>query len=176
MNPGDDDGMKPEKESPASIPDNTVDPSKDALGNLSPNIGSDTSAESQSHKDEATANSPVKEINRQDGALFLKAAERGDIRELQRYIDKVGVPVNYQDPLHQETALHIVAACRARKALRLLLKTGQINFLLRDRKGRLASEMAYLYGRDPAVARLLGIKEKKQGAAQGIKVTRRPRP
>lgn len=103
---------------------------------------------------------------------FLKAAERGNKKNVQKYIDE-GISVNFQDPLTGETALHIAAACHARKVLRVLLKTDQCDFLLRDKQGRLASEMAFLYGRDVAVARLLGKKERKQGEAQGIKVTRR---
>jgi len=58
--------------------------------------------------------------------------------------------------------------------LRGLLKTGDCDFLLRDNRGRLPSEMAYLYGEDVAVARLLGNKERKQAKEQGIKLTRRP--
>lgn len=85
-----------------------------------------------------------------------------------------GFGVNEQDKNTGETALHIAAACRAHKVLKVLLETEKCDFLLRDKKGRLASEMAYLHGNDPAVARLLGIKERKQGDAQGIKVTRRP--
>ena len=107
------------------------------------------------------------------GKEFLQAAEHGNAKKLQAFIAD-GFPVNYQDPRSQETALHIVAACQARKALRVLLDTGEVDFLLRDRKGRLASEMAAVFGEDLAVARLLRIHEKKQGAAQGIKVTRRP--
>ena len=109
------------------------------------------------------------------GAAFLTAAETGNPIEVGAFI-KHGFPVDYQDPQTGETALHIVAACQARKALRVLLKSEECDFLLRDNQGRLPSEMAYLYGRDPAVARLLSIKERKQAEAKGIKLTRRPPP
>ena len=109
------------------------------------------------------------------GAAFLTAAETGNPIEVGAFI-KHGFPVDYQDPQTGQTALHIVAACQARKALRVLLKSKECDFLLRDNQGRLASEMAYLYGRDPAVARLLSIKERKQAEAAGIKLTRRPPP
>ena len=108
-------------------------------------------------------------------AAFLRAAETGNPVEIDAFI-KDGFPVDYQDPHSGQTALHIVAACRARKALRVVLKSDECDFLLRDNQGRLASEMAYLYGRDPAVARLLGIKERKQAERLGIKLTRRPKP
>lgn len=107
------------------------------------------------------------------GRTFLKAAEQGDADSLLAFIHE-GFPVNYQDPRTGETALHIAAACQARPALRAILKTGECDFLIRDRQGRLSSEMAYVYGEDVAVARLLGNKERKQADAQGIRLTRRP--
>ena len=107
------------------------------------------------------------------GNEFLHTAERGDAQKLQIYIDE-GFPATWQDPETGETALHIVAACQARNALRVLLKNNKCDFLLRDAQGRLPSEMAYLHGNDPATARLLGNKERKQAEAQGVKLTFRP--
>jgi ankyrin repeat protein len=105
---------------------------------------------------------------------FLEAAERGNEDALQIFIEE-GFPVTWQDPENGSTALHIATACQARGVFRVLLKNNDMDFLLRDHKGRLASEMAYLYGDDVAVARLLGNKERKQADAQGIKLTRRPK-
>jgi len=107
------------------------------------------------------------------GREFLQAAERGNAPMVGAYIEE-GFPANFQDRLTLETALHVSAAARARRVLRVLLDCGLCNFLLRDKGGRLASELAYLFGHDPAAARLLGIKERKQAEAQGIKLTRRP--
>ena len=107
------------------------------------------------------------------GREFLQAAERGNAPMVGAYIEE-GFPPNFQDRLTLETALHISAAARARSVLRVLLDCGLCNFLLRDKGGRLASELAYLFGKDPAAARLLGIKESKQAEARGIKLTRRP--
>ena len=107
------------------------------------------------------------------GREFLKAAERGNAPMVGAFIEE-GFPANYQDRQSDETALHVSAATRARKVLRVLIECGLCNFLLRDKGGRLASELAYLFGHDPAAARLLGIKERKQAEAQGIKLTRRP--
>jgi len=104
---------------------------------------------------------------------FFEALWRGDPEGLQSVLDK-GFPINFRDPQTGATALHILASGGARPALRVLLRAGGCDFLVRDYKGRLASELAYLYGRDPAMARLLGNKERIQGEAQGIKVTRRP--
>jgi hypothetical protein len=107
------------------------------------------------------------------GREFLKVAERGYAPAVAAYIAE-GFPANYQDPQTGETALHISAGTRARRVLRVLLDCGMCNFLLRDKGGRLASELAYLFGHDPAAARLLGTKERKQAEAQGITLTRRP--
>ena len=107
------------------------------------------------------------------GREFLKAAERGNAPMVGAFIEE-GFPANYQDRQSEETALHISAAVRARKVLRVLIESGLCNYLIRDKGGRLASELAYLFGHDPAAARLLGIKECKQAEAQGIKLTRRP--
>jgi hypothetical protein len=108
------------------------------------------------------------------GREFLKAVERGNAPAVGAYIEE-GFPPNYQDRQTEETALHISAGTRARKVLRVLLDCGLCNFLLRDKGGRLASELAYLFGQDPAAARLLGTKERMQAEAQGIKLTRRPK-
>lgn len=109
------------------------------------------------------------------GEEYLHAAERGDAHFFELYLS-FGMPVNYQHPKTGESALHIAAARRARHIIRSLLKTGQCDFLLRDKQGRLPSELAHLYGRDPAITRLLGLKERGQGEAQGITVTLRPKP
>ena len=109
------------------------------------------------------------------GYFLLQAAQRGNPEKLKIFVEEE-YPLDYQDPLTGETVLHILAAGRARKALRAVLKSNKIDYLLRDSKGRLASEMAYIYGRDPVVARLLRIKERKQAEAAGIKLTRRPPP
>ena len=114
-----------------------------------------------------------KDMNRL-GRDFLKAAERGNAPVVGAYIEE-GFPVNFQDRQTQETALHISAGTSARKVLRVLLDCGLCNFLLRDKGGRLASELAYLFGHDPAAARLLGTKERKQAEAQGITLARRPK-
>jgi len=107
------------------------------------------------------------------GDEFHQVAERGNPEKIKIFIEE-GFPVNWQHPMTGQTALHVVAACQARKALRALLNSGQCDFLIRDKQGRLASEIAYLNGNDPAVARLLGNKERKQAEAKGIKLTRRP--
>lgn len=107
------------------------------------------------------------------GDEFLTAARRGDVYNFEIFLS-FGMPVNYQHPQTGQTAMHLASARRARRIVRAILKTGKCDFLVRDHQGRLASELAHLYGRDPALARLLGYKERQQGDEQGVTVTLRP--
>ena len=109
------------------------------------------------------------------GREFLHACERGNPETIKIFLD-CGIDVNYQNPQTGQTALHASSAARARQAIRVLLASNQCDFLIRDNKGRLPSELAYLYGRDPALARLLGNLERKQAEGNDIKLTRRPLP
>jgi ankyrin repeat protein len=101
------------------------------------------------------------------GQAFVEAAKECNASKLQRLIDG-NAPVNFVDPTDNATALHYTAAYRARPALRVLLKSGKCDFLVRDGQGRLPSELAREYGNDDAMARLLLIKEMRQARAQGI--------
>jgi ankyrin repeat protein len=101
------------------------------------------------------------------GLKFVEAARECHAAELQRLIDR-NAPVNFLDPIDHATALHYIAAYRARPALRVVLKSGKCDFLLRDGQGRLPSQLAREYGHDDAMARLLVIKEIRQAQAQGI--------
>jgi ankyrin repeat protein len=101
------------------------------------------------------------------GLEFVEAARECNAAKLQRLLDR-NAPVNYPDPWDQATALHYIAAYRARPALRILLKSGKCDFLIRDGQGRLPSQLAREYGHDDAMARLLLIKEIRQAQARGI--------
>jgi ankyrin repeat protein len=80
----------------------------------------------------------------------------------------VGAPVNFVDPVDHATALHYAAAYGARPALRVLLNSGGCDFLIRDWKGRLPSEIAREYGRDREMAHPLLAEEMRQARRQGI--------
>ena len=107
-------------------------------------------------------------------ATFLEAADEGDDELVTDFIS-AGFPLDVTEPGTGQTALHIVAACGARRAVMMLIQSRRVDFLIRDDEGRLASEMAGVFGDDPAMARLLRIKERKQAQAQGVALTRRPR-
>jgi ankyrin repeat protein len=101
------------------------------------------------------------------GLDFVEAARECHAAKLQRLIDR-NAPVNFIDPHDRATALHYIAAYRARPALRVILKSGKCDFLIRDGQGRLPSQLAREFGHDDAMARLLLIKEIRQAQAQGI--------
>ena len=101
------------------------------------------------------------------GLEFVEAARQCHAAKLQRLIDR-NAPVNFIEPHDHATALHYIAAYRARPALRVILKSGKCDFLIRDGQGRLPSQLAREFGHDDAMARLLVIKEIRQAQAQGI--------
>lgn len=105
------------------------------------------------------------------GRDWLDAARHGENAALIAFIEE-GFPIDYSDPRTGETALHAAAGSQARPAVRLLVHRWP-DFLIRDRRGRLASELAYLYGEDPAMARLLAIRERKFAIATGRDFGRR---
>ena len=77
-------------------------------------------------------------------------------------------------PRWGDTVLHIAATRNARDVVRILVESGKCDYLIRDRQGNLPSTIAYVYGRNPALARLLSIKEKHQAEEQGIPLKYRP--
>lgn len=102
------------------------------------------------------------------GRDWLDAARHGETAALIAFIEE-GFPIDYSDPRNGETALHAAAGSQARPAVRLLTYHWP-DFLMRDRRSRLASELAYLYGEDPAMARLLAIRERRQAIASGREI------
>ncbi|MCY1464084.1 hypothetical protein D9M71_820610 [compost metagenome] len=66
------------------------------------------------------------------------------------------------------TALHYAAATGFRPCIRLLVNSGKCDYLIKDNKGRLASELAYEWGRDYAVGLLLQKKEARQAYQESL--------
>ncbi|MNF96982.1 Ankyrin repeats (3 copies) [compost metagenome] len=97
---------------------------------------------------------------------FIRNAKAGKVWDVERDIQS-GIDVNAQDKFGM-TALHYAAATGFRPCIRLLVNSGRCNYLLKDNKGRLASELAYEWGRDYAVGLLLQKKEVRQENEQDI--------
>ena len=66
------------------------------------------------------------------------------------------------------TALHHAAARGARPCIRILVASKKCDFLMRDKWGRTASDLAIEWGRDFAVARLLSKHQMRQAHARGV--------
>lgn len=64
------------------------------------------------------------------------------------------------------TALHHAAALGLRPCIRLLVGCGLCDYTLKDAQGRYASDLAIEWSTDAAVARLLGIKRRRQAFAR----------
>ena len=103
----------------------------------------------------------------EQGLALLAAAKRGDTARVETLV-RDGAPVNFIDPVHHATALHYLAAYDARRALHILMSTEKCDFLVRDWKGRLPSEIAREYGRDREMARHLLTEEMRQARRQSI--------
>ena len=101
---------------------------------------------------------------------FFRAAEKGDHVALLAFL-MAGFDPNLKRPRWHDTVLHIVATRGTRNAIRVLVESDRCDYLIRDHQGDLASKIAFLYGRNPAIARLLAIKERKQAEEQGVALT-----
>ena len=106
-------------------------------------------------------------------SAYYVAIEKGNADKLKEVLER-GFPVNYIDPITGLTALHLIAGTFARKALKVLLEWEGVDFLIRDKQGRLASEYAMVYSDDAEMALMIMEKENEQGEKMGLKVTHRP--
>ena len=85
------------------------------------------------------------------------------------------VDVNKQDD-NGMTPLHHAAAVGARSVVRMLVKSGRCNYLIQDKWGRYASDLAYEWGQDPAISRLLTIKQTQLAEELGVPACPTPKP
>ncbi|MNZ11889.1 Ankyrin repeats (3 copies) [compost metagenome] len=91
---------------------------------------------------------------------LIQKVKAGDVRAVEFEILS-GTGVNARDKFGM-TALHYAAAMGFRPCIRLLVNSGKCDYLIKDNKGRLASDLAYEWGRDAAVGLLLQKKEVRQ--------------
>jgi len=108
---------------------------------------------------------------------LIDAVVRDDALSLTRMIAD-GADINAREAGSMQTALHYAAGLGRRRALRALITCADLDFLVRDARGRLPSFLADLSGGDPAITRLLDIKETLQAAERGVDlpVISRPAP
>lgn len=106
------------------------------------------------------------------GQQLVDCARRADAFALDVMLRK-GVDVNTCDHLGM-TALHHAAAIGSRACIRLLVNCGKCDYLIRDRQGRYASDLAIEWGRDYVVGRLLSKKQAMQAHRQGVPAWQKP--
>lgn len=97
----------------------------------------------------------------QDEAL-IQAARRSSAPDTSAAIER-GANVNTKDE-NGMTALHHAAARGARGCVRVLVNSGQCDFLARDKDGRYAADLAIEGSHEYGIARLLLKKQAEQAA------------
>jgi ankyrin repeat protein len=103
---------------------------------------------------------------------FLESCRLG-LTDRVRHALEERIDVNVQDD-EGMTGLHHAAAHGARPCIRLLVNSGKCDYLIKDKYGRYASELAIEWGRDYAVARLLTKKQVQQAHRQGVPAFDKP--
>lgn len=101
------------------------------------------------------------------GLEFLKAAHEGNVERVQELIT-AEFPVNFQHPRQLTTALHEAATQDQKGVVRVLVDTGDCDYLRGDFRGRLAYNCAELFGRDPEIELLLLEKTREQAQKDGV--------
>lgn len=100
------------------------------------------------------------------GLRLIFAIHHHDAR-LAYALAEADADVNVRDE-DMMTPVHHVAALGERRCARVIFATGRCDFLVRDNAGRLPSDLAFVYARDYALARLLNTKRVQQAARIGI--------
>lgn len=97
------------------------------------------------------------------GMEFIQCARKGRVTRLAE-IARSGFNVNFVHPTHGRAAIHDIAAGGSRRLLRAFLSADDIDFLARDRDGRLPSEIAIDSNRDAVIRRFFEAKERQATA------------
>lgn len=104
--------------------------------------------------------------DRGNAMLLINCVKHGYAKSAKLRIEE-GHDVNRRDE-NGMTALHYAAALGARQCLRVLVNSGQCDYLLKDELGRYASELAFSCGKDYAVGVLLSKKQVQQAHKLGV--------
>jgi hypothetical protein len=98
--------------------------------------------------------------------MLIVAARAHSFRGIQLLLER-GADPNWQDE-QGWTALHFAASENSRTAIRLLVASGKCDYLIQDKQGRYAFELAVEWARDYAVGRLLAKKQAQQAETLGV--------
>lgn len=108
-----------------------------------------------------------------NNALFSSILSR-DVSSFKAALEAPNCDVNVQDE-DGLTPLHYAAAWGARPWIRLLVKSGKVDYLIQDRFGRYAADIAIEWTRDYAVGRLLLKHQRRQAWERGVPAWERPK-
>lgn len=98
---------------------------------------------------------------------FIGAAAIASLGNMKNALNE-GADVNTRHPRTGATALHYAASMKARAILLWLGGCAGIDYLIRDKKGRLPSALAYEVASDLVIGRYLATKQADQARARGI--------
>ena len=113
---------------------------------------------------------PPRQGTRDPIRRFFEAVITADIELLHAEYADMGDNINVQQPSTKATALHYGAAYRSRRVIKWLIGFKELDYLVRDRDGRLPSVLAHEVADDPVIGRFLAKKENEQARAQGIDI------
>ena len=104
------------------------------------------------------------------GLAFFEAAGYNDVPFGEAYIE-AGLPVNFQHPRSGKTALHETCAHAVHPDFGyMLLEAEDCDFLIRDKRGRLPYQDAYMFCRSVDLADKIRQKTLEQAAERNIEV------
>jgi len=101
------------------------------------------------------------------GMRFLEAGRLLDREKVKTYVE-AGYPTNFKDPFSQRTILHNAAASSSLGWVEFLLDIATPDLLARDKRERLAYDLAYEFNTDLDVFNLLLEKTHAQALQESV--------
>lgn len=98
---------------------------------------------------------------------LLQAVLQGDGEKAREAISH-GADVNFCDPQSGAALLHLAAGRSARFALKALIASPDLDYLVKDKQDRLPSAVAWEFGQNPVIGTFLMKKEIQHAHARGI--------
>jgi hypothetical protein len=104
--------------------------------------------------------------------MVFEAAKTGDAGTLERAVN-TGADINLTDSAGM-TVLHHAIAHGAKACIRMLVASGKCNYLIRDNFGRLPSDVAFSWGTDIRIARMMAKLQRRQATRLGVNPFSKP--